>query len=514
MLEYMIVRGDASRSRWEEWVAGRACIHLTSKRYGLQNERIDIQVIPDAFQIWLLDQDRWREAGCGHAWRDQESPQASEFVIRGVEGWPDENILAELGQLSNLTKAQEHVSSDQADTMDLLAWWIIMDRGLIPSSQDPQRTRLRVYGGLVTSHVGNAVYSGLKKRHLAYESGPTTPAVEEAYRTTFDFCICETIDYFYSGRRKVVEKSAGYRPDVGDAWGYLHRCIENYIDDLLALRDREVNVPTINIEDRFRRLLEAAYAQVDPGSGNLTEGEGTSVTDLLDAMAYDHDVHAPHRETEADPDDYETAQLQEKREIMEDAPPAAVAALLLSFTPPAAWDDIAIRRLAKDLGVPKRTQAGFETVIKSRSDRLQLAIVRVEACHEKHEYLCALRERTRDRLQKVLLSEGHSQDQAEERIRLLERQASGGEVLLGEVCAVQKEEGCPVDSQAYLAARFQELIIREKKMQGYVARYSRDWERRYMIEATEFESIAEVFCTTPEQVKQEWSELKRRLGLP
>jgi hypothetical protein len=499
-------------SRWEQWATAEACIWLAGQRCPFMSPRPGRTALPEAFFTWLLDRDRWGREGFGDTWDDERSPRAAEFIRRSVESWPEKDMVCELKRLGEIAETLEPAAPERDRIMNLLAWWITLNRGLVPSDFTPENPRRRVYGDIVTTHIGKAVYSGLLKKNqrLVHESGPITSAIAEAYRTIFDLSLGQTLDYLYRTERKIVDICRKYKPDSGNVWGFLHRCIENCIHDFLESKDKEVNVPTINMADRFRRIWKAAERQVNPSADGPAGADDLSQDEQMDIMA-----RRGHRDNEYDepqePEDPETA--RPRQAIPSDAAPVARVALLLKYASPMDWNDISIKELARDFGLEGRNKDRFMELVGGRSARFELALVRRDACFEKREYLRVLKERTHERLKKVLSCEGHSRDQIKQRIDLLEKQASEGEVLLGEVRAVQKDKNCPVDSQAYLAARFQELVISEKKMSRYVTRHDTEWEDRYTLASEELRTLAEVFSTTLQDVRQQLTGLEQRLGL-
>jgi hypothetical protein len=209
----------------------------------------------------------------------------------------------------------------------------------------------------------------------------------------------------------------------------------------------------------------------------------------------------------------EAETVEPRQTIPSGAGPVARAVLLVKYTPPADWNHVSVHELARDFGLAGPGEEQFVELVMARSKRLELALLRRDACFEKREYLRAMKERTVEGLRKALVREGHSRDQVCQRIDLLEKQAVAGEVLLGEVRAVQKDRSCPVDSQAYLAARFQELTLWEEKMSRYTAHYEAEWEDRFTLTSQEWKTLAEIFATTPQNVKQQLTELEQRLGL-
>ncbi|MBN1506061.1 MAG: hypothetical protein JW955_04400 [Sedimentisphaerales bacterium] len=469
------------------------------------------KALPDGFVAWLLDQDRWGREGFGDAWCDEGSLRAAEFIRRSVDSWSDEDMLCELKRLGDLAEAGKRLSVDQMRLIHLLAWWITLNRGLVPGDFSPDNPRRRTYGDIVTTHVGRAVYSGLSKknRHLVHESGEIAPAMAEAYRTIFDVSLMQTLDYLCKTECKVVDMCRKYKPGSGDAWGYLHRCIENYVHDFLESKDKEVSVPTMNMADRFRRIWKAAERQVNPPDAGPAGADEFSQDEQMETLAW-----RSHRGRRDDDDESEDPETSEPRQgIPSDAAPVARAALLLKYTAPTDWSDVSVDDLARDLGLEDTSRGGFVELVTARGRRLELSVIRRDACFEKREYLRVLKERTREGLKAALGREGHSRDQIKQRIDLLEKQASEGEVLLGEVRAVQKDKDCPVDSQAYLAARFQELILSEGKMSRYAANYDAEWENRYAMAPDELKSLAEVFSTTPDEVKRQLTGLEQMLGL-
>jgi hypothetical protein len=239
----------------------------------------------------------------------------------------------------------------------------------------------------------------------------------------------------------------------------------------------------------------------------------------MDDISQDEQIDRMARRGHRDNRDFEEEASEDpetagpRQTIPSDAAPVARAALLLKYTPPADWNDVSIHELAKDFGLEGPREDRFVELALARSRRFEFALIRRDACFEKREYLRAMKERTGDGLRKVLSHEGHSRDQIKQRIDLLEKQASEGEVLLGEARAVQKDQNYPVDSQAYLAARFQELTISEGKMSRYAANYDAEWEGRYTLVSQELKTLAEIFSTTPEDVRQQLAQLEQVLGL-
>jgi hypothetical protein len=502
----------AHESRWEQWVAAEACTCLAGQRCAFVSRREGRKALPNAFVTWLLDQDRWGREGFGDAWCDEGSARAAEFIRRSVDSWPDEEMLCELKRLGELAANHERLPADHERVINLLAWWITLNRGLVPSDFTPGNPRRQTYGDIVTTHIGRAVYSGLSKKnkHLVHESGEIAPAMAEAYRTIFDISLMQTLDYLCKTECKIVGLCRKYDPDSGDAWGYLHRCIENYIHDFLESKDKEVNVPTMNMADRFRRIWKAAERQVNPPGAGPDGPEEFSQDEQMETLAWRSRRGYRHYEEE-ESDDPDTA--EPRQGIPSDASPVARAALLLKYTPPTDWATISVDELARDFGLEDERKDGFVELVTARSRRLELALIRRDACFEKREYLRVLKERTREGLRNALGRDGHSRDQVKQRIDLLEQQAAEGEVLLGEVRAVQKDKDCSVDSQAYLAARFQELTISEGKMSRYAANYEVEWENRYAIASDELKAMADVFSTTAQEVKRQVTELEQRLGL-
>ena len=502
----------AHESRWEQWVAAEACTCLAGQRCTFVSRREGRRALPEGFVAWLLDRDRWGREGFGDAWYEEGDPRATEFIRRSVDSWPDQDMLCELKRLGELAGTGKRVSADQERIINLLAWWITLNRGLVPSDFTPENPRRRTYGDIVTTHIGRAVYSGLSKksRHLVHESGEIAPAMAEAYRTIFDISLLQTLDYLCKTECKVVEICRKYKPDSGDAWGYLHRCIENYIHDFLESKDKEVSVPTMNMADRFRRIWKAAERQVNPPDAGPAGPDDLSQDEQMETLAWrSHRGYGSCEEEESDGPETSGP----RPGIPSDAAPVARAALLLKYTPPTDWSEVSVDELARDFGLEKERRNGFVELVTARSRRLELSLIRRDACFEKREYLRVLKERTREGLRTALGREGHSRDQIKQRIDLLEKQASEGEVLLGEVRAVQKDKDCPVNSQAYLAARFQELTISEGKMSRYATNYDAEWEDRYAIAPDELKSLADVFSTTGEEVKRQLTRLEQMLGL-
>jgi hypothetical protein len=506
----MVDSEHAQERRWREWAGREAFICLAGKPHRTLSLSAREAFLPDAFHTWLLDQDRWRREGLGDAWGCEASPRAAEFIRRSVDAWPDEDLLEELRRETRNATSLDEIPPNRARILDLLAWWIMMDRGLVPDSFDPKNPRHRVYGNLVTTHVGKAVHCGLSNRHLAYETGEITPAVEEAYLEIFDTSFGETLDRFYKEERAVADKSLKYERGKGQAWAFLHRCIERFIDDFLDRKDMEVNVPNLTMADRFRRMLRAAERQTNPSAFASEESDRLSQGDQIDLIASGNHRYVEDPEEE----EWDDAKAAEPgSEVLVNALPVAKVAFFLKYAPPTDWNEIAIERFVEDFGLQKGGREHLKKLLIDRSNRLELARIRRDACFEKREYLRVLKERTREGLKKALSREGHSKDQIRQRIDLLEKQASGGEVLLGEVRAVQKDKNCPVDSQVYLAARFQELMISEEKMGRYAVKYNAQWEDRYTILPEEMSELAAIFTTDRECVRQQLAQIERALGL-
>ena len=499
----MAAKTDYATGSWEAWVTRRALVHLKSKKPNLLMDPTCVAVLGDAFPAWLLDRNRWLQGGFGDAWGHPEDACAHEFVIRSTELWPDEDLLSELGRVVGRTGGPPPMPK-QGDLLDLLAWWVVVDRGLVPvrnlQVNDP---RHRVYGQLIRTRVGYAVFCGLRNGDLACESGDVSVAVAEAYQCIFNTTLEYILDHLYSPKYKILDKSKQFKRDNGEAWGYLHRCIENYVDDFLALKDREVNVPTLSIRDKFRVILKNAQAQISPAITDADGQDEASVTLKLEILGASSE--------EDPPDDPETSEAL--RDALARATPVARAALLACHTPPATWDDVAIDALGEDLGLSGGKIVDFTKLIKSHGARLELAPVRTEACQEKAEYLQALTDKTIERLRRVLRSEGHSENQIDERIQILTSQARGREVQLGDLREVLKDKTYTADSQVFLAARLQELIIQVAKMSRYADRYRTESGQGLkrscaeLLPSAEMAELARIFNTTPDDVLRELRDL-------
>jgi len=496
----------SSSDRWSTWVESFGWTYLKSKKDDLGSHGGYRQILGDNLCNWLTDEKRWRESGFTKAWGTAGGPEACEFIIRSIEAWPDEYLLTDLGEecKRGLTPPPPPPRDGRAD---LLAWWILLDRGQKPLWQFRRKDRVsrlcdQVYETVMVTRVGNAIFRGLKKKGFTISQDNCPQVVKEAYREIFDLSFEHTLEHFYRDGWQILKVASKYRARKGEAWQYLHRSIENWISDFLRRQDGKFRVPTIHIADRFRAILARAHGQIEV---NRLKGPGDGdESDLLSTLHY----------TEGEDDtgpcetDYAlTSKLDECVErVMASSSPVEKAVFLLSYVPPQSLSRNAVSKLADEVGVPSGSLIDF---VIMRDNRLELAGLLAEVCEVKGKYLASLLDKTRNTLKGTLTHQGLPLQEAQWQIDRWEMEALSGNLKKGELRDVRRNS--PAESREYLAAHLQELVIQLKDVRGKMQESSEESNRSHEFSKEERKILAEMLDTTSRRIQQHEAAVRKRI---
>lgn len=487
-----LVQGQSrhSHSQWRDWVVHFGWNYLKSKKSDLGTDPEKPDVLGRRLCDWLLDRGRWKAEGYGATWGQPATRRSEQFVIASIEAWPEEEMLAELRDAGGGQKAP--MPPPPGGCVDLLSWWVIVDRGLKPTPPATDNDAREPYGVLAATRAGGAVRYGLKLNRLTTgpDSGSDGPKLWSVLRRIFDFSLYHTFSYFYCSRFldapgsvpkkcradkwQILQVARHYKPSAGDAWGYLHTAIARNIEAFLDSHDPDIDVPGIHVRDTFRQWLKDVRPEVPvPQRPGMEDA-----ADRLGALHPDRDSEPAYGDAEEGPEEMpweaQQRQLARLQAVLGSLTPLEQAVFIFAFTPTDAWTKEAVQHLASEWGASTAPLLGLvkKKAARLASDEGELVRTRVEACLEKLEYLRVLAERTRDNLLAALEGTGLDPDAAEAEADRLAGQVVPGETRRKDLPAPPSDR--PYDSADFLAPRFQQLLWEAAKMRGHVLRHTRE----------------------------------------
>lgn len=483
---------------WTQWAESAAWAHLKSKKRDLGCQGGFRNILGERLCRWLLDEDRWRNSQFGNYWGQTSMAGSREFIIRSVESWPDENVLAELADAC-AQGVHPPPLPPRDGCVDLFAWWIIVDRGQNPLQPlRPEDVAHQTYGLATVTRVGQAVFLGLKDEKFTVGVCGCAPRLREAYGEIFDTSLHGTCEHFYRDGWKILEVASKYEADRGDVWGYLHTCIVNWISDFLELKCSKISVPTIHIADYFRLILARAAREIGQTCGLDDDGD-----DLLSAL---HAVD-PGNSTGSNEDDPLIVRLREcVDKVLSSCRPVERIVFLLTYVPPERWSREAVAKHAADLGVPAEA---LVSLLCKMGDRIELTGLRLEACEFKRQYISDLLDATRQHLEQLLVEDGLPSHEAQYQIAHWNDEADSGQVRLQDLEKVLTRSS--IRTREYLAARLQKLVIQLRRLAGYVQKYTDEWNRRHEFTPEEIGLLAEIIGCKSADIRQHQNTVFGRL---